>query len=155
MGKYPPSAIHEWWSNWHYHNREIKRTAWLTDVDDTKTLFGSIRRTWIEQRPDKGIVAVIELKWTKSKHEHLTRTEEALLNFYEKNNVPFYIVGIDNIDEDGAISETPNAFHIFRPLLDQNDNVCKSIASLTENQMIEWVNSDYDFDYLKKWSEKT
>lgn len=151
MGKFGPSAIHDWWSNWHYHNQEIKRTAWLTDVDDTKTLFGSIRRTWVEQRPDKGIVAVLELKWAKSKQETLTKSEGSLLNFYEKNSIPFYIIGIDNIDENGNILSNPIQFHIYRPLLDQNNSYCQSLVSLSEKQMVEWINSDYDFDYLKKF----
>lgn len=145
MGKYGASLIHEWWSDWHYKNiPDIKRTAWMADADDTVTSVGSRKRTWVEMR-SKGIIAILELKWKWAVDfgmDLITRTEQVLMNFYEKNGKPFYILVID------PLPPSPK-FYIYRPYIQESNNgKYSSLANMSEKEMMDWINADYRPDYL-------
>lgn len=136
MGKYRASLIHEWWSDWHY--QRTKNGAWMADVDDIATEKGNVRRIWNEMRSN-GIILAIELKWfyaIKLERDSVTTTEQQVMNFYETHGVPYYVFAID------ALREKPE-FHIFRPFVNAN-----RLAKLSEDNMIEWINSDYKIDFL-------
>lgn len=145
MGKYGASLIHEWWSDWHYKSiPRIKKVAFLADIDCTCTKVGNIPRIWAEMRKKDGIVAFLELKWKWTvdlEIEKVTVSEIILSNFYEEHGKPFYIIVID------PLSKTPT-FEIHRPYLDKNKDHTEPLANLSENEMMEWINADYDPNFL-------
>jgi len=112
VGKYPPSKIHEIFSKWHYDT--CKGYASLTDID----------RLWVEIRYKK-LVAVFDLKTPYEYNNYPEpETEQILRNFFEKQNIPYYVVVMDtkyNIN-----------FTIIR-----NDKIIK----LYENEMIGFINN--------------
>lgn len=125
MGKYGASLIHEWFSDWHIS--KCSPNAYLADQD----------RIWVETRYSK-IVAVFDLKW-KWAFETIDKTtyaETIIMNFFEEHNVPCYIVIID------PIHLKPN-FEINRPKTNFK-------VTLTEDQFIEWINSNLDYQKLPK-----
>lgn len=75
MGKYPNSAIHAAYSDWHYQTTELHREfkkLWCTDID----------RLWVEVDQDtKGIVAVCDLKWLGS-GDSVTPTEQIVYDWF-------------------------------------------------------------------------
>jgi len=140
MGKYRASLIHEWWSDWHYKNMEIKRTAYMADVDDTATSRGNIRRSWAELRKGKGIVVILELKWKWAIDfdiDLVTVSEQILMRFYENNSKPFYVIAIDPL-------KIKPEFYIYRPY-----KSLELITKLSEQEMIGWINGDYSPDFLE------
>ena len=151
MGKYGASLIHEWWSDWHYTNKKIKRKAWMSDVDVIVTKNGVRKRTWVEMRDD-GIIAVLELKWKWAVElglEVITVTESVLMKFFERNNRPFYIVVVD------PRTRRPT-FDIYRPhKQESNQGKYEPFAIFSEDDMIEWINADYDLDFLSKKARVT
>jgi len=127
MGKFPHSKIHEFFSDWHY--RKCKPSAYLCDID----------RIWVELR--KGVpVAVFDLKTEKDK---LTEAGAILGRWFELVNVPFYVVSLRLIDisEDKAIMK----FTVWRPETDD-------FKTLSEEQMIAWINHDLTLDFFKSLS---
>lgn len=114
MGKYPPSKIHDWFSKWHYE--ECKKGANLTDVD----------RFWVEVREEK-LRAVFDLKWFSVKDTELPRTEIIVLQFFERHNVPAYIVRI-------ALTEPPE-FWVRRLSSSHNER-------MNERRFKSWINKD-------------
>jgi len=111
MGKYPNSKIHDIFSDWHF---KCKPYASLTDID----------RIWVEIRK-KEIVAVFDLK-TPYEVENYSEpeTEQILRDFFEKQNIPYYIVIMDTTRD--------ITFTILR-----KDKKIK----LTEKEMIDFINN--------------
>ena len=136
MGKYRASLIHEWWSDWHY--QRTKSDACMTDTDDIVTQSGNQPRVWNEIRENRIIVA-LELKWQyaiEMGRDCVTETENTVMRFYELQNIPFFILGID------ALKPKPE-FHIYRPFVTPT-----RLTKLLEDEMIDWINQDYELAFL-------
>lgn len=126
MGKFPNSSIHDWFSDWHLNPR-VKRSAYLADVD----------RLWIEIRERKP-VAALDLKWGDSSDGE-TWTEEITSEWFERHGIPYYLVQVE--------TEPELKFRISRQVEDEE-------VYLTEKEMIDWINSDFDpelvFQHIKE-----
>lgn len=153
MGKHRNSTIYAWWSDWHYNNQQLKREAYMTDVDVTSTTHGDRPRSFYELRKGKKIVAGIDLKWQDSireKLEKITVTESIVSKeIEEKLQVPYYVVGIELNGHPAEWQPNQNPkFHIYRPYL-----TLEKLIVLSEEQMVDWINVDYDPDFLKQKGE--
>lgn len=131
MGKYPPSTIDNWWSDW--HKKKCANNAFMTDVD----------RTWVEIRQGKP-VCVWDLKWMWSVEiglERITWTEGIMMDWYEQKGLPYYIVVVSQ--------DSSPTFQIYRPFIQKEvDGKYSPLATLPETKMIEWIDNGIDFKFL-------
>lgn len=125
MGKYSPSFLHGWFSDWHWRN--CGRKAGLTDID---RLWIEIRaKTWLQEAEawridDATFPAIFDLKYP---YDSPNFCEPQLIKFFEnKNSIPFYRVYPFDVYANNI------RFTIVRP-------TTKQIAFLKENEMIEWI----------------
>ena len=78
MGKYPKSRLLDKYSDWHWENRELFRTNYLTDVD----------KIWVEIRSGD-LVAVFDIKEPEAE---ITWVETKVYDWFEKKGLPVYVV---------------------------------------------------------------
>lgn len=117
MGKFPHSKLHGAFSDWHY--RKCKPSAFLCDID----------RIWVEIREGKPI-AVFDLKL---EGDTLTHAGKILGEWFELNEIPFYIVQVKLQD---VGQKTFRNFICYRPKTDE-------LIERNEDRMIEWINRDF------------
>lgn len=122
MGKFPPSTIHNWFSDWHWNN--CKDSAALTDVD----------RLWIEVRDGKPC-AVFDLKWDDNPADQPTGCEYIISEWFEKHGIPYYVIRVALRERGYPETE----FHVHR----QMEHTC-----LTEIDMINWINDSLDPHFI-------
>ena len=83
MGKYPKSKLNDAYSNWHWQNQKFKRNSYLSDID----------KIWIELRAIKmnelNPIAVFDIK---EPNANVTLSEEVLYAWFERKELPVYIV---------------------------------------------------------------
>ena len=88
MGKYPPSKLHNWYSDWHWAlTKEEGQHCYLSDID----------RLWIEIRYEKGegIYKLIAIMDIKQSEEKVTKMEEVAYDWFEAQKLPVYVIWID------------------------------------------------------------
>lgn len=121
MGKYPNSAIHRNFSDWHY--KECKDKAYLTDID----------RLWIETRERKPKV-LFDLKY---KDDIITKTEKITYNWFINQNIPVFILEFRS----KKWSDWRNGINIQIT----NFETSKT-RRITDKELKNWIDNDFEDD---------
>lgn len=88
MGKFPPSTIHDKYSDWHWQ---------LTKIDPKyrRLYVGDIDRLWLEYSFSReAVIAAFDIKWDGSEDSGLTATTKGIFEWLEKNGCKVYTVFI-------------------------------------------------------------
>jgi hypothetical protein len=132
MGKYAPSFLHNWFSQWHFN--KCKQSAALSDID--VTWVKPVQRLWTPIRLNyQGVPSVVAVWDLKSPKDTVTRTEETLIRYFETNKTPYYLVYV-------LSTENP-IFEICRPW-------AAFKVQLVEKEMIQWINTNLSHDFLRQ-----
>lgn len=102
MGKFAQSKIHSKYSKFLLEQDEL-HSIYSDFSYDSKLYQCDIDRTWVcLDYQEKGMKAVMDLKWDNSKLEQITNAEEIMFEWFEAHNVKVYIVYL-GLDEFGNI----------------------------------------------------
>lgn len=106
MGKFSKSDLHDFYSDWHWERCD--KDSWVTDID----------RLWVEMGKREPI-AVMDLKTVADFHNGATFQEKLLMDWFEGQKIPCYVVGIvrkgDTVKEFWVLRWKSNDMQVMSP----------------------------------------